>query len=706
MGSDAAPTNTPAAQALWTAAFDHGFDAMVRLDAQGRIRAWNPQAERCFGWFRDEVLGQRLHDVVLAPSQRPTYLRSLQRHVEQGTDICNQVPMRCEGLALHRTGIPIAVEIQLVSVGDADVPELLLLRDISERKRTEEALRIAATAFQTLEGMVVTDADKVIVRVNDAFTQITGYAAHEALGKVSAIFRMDRHDEAVYHAMRRLLPVDRFWQGEVWDRRKNGEEYPAWLRVTAVADAEGKVKHYVIAFIDNAQQHRSQERLQYLALFDPLTGLPNRRLLLDRLGQILAGSARKHEFGALLLIDLDHFRYINDTLGHEVGDTLLAQAAQRIRDGVHADDTVARLGGDEYVVVLSGLADKTHAAASMAEGVAERLRDALAQPYAFPTQELQISPSIGITLFYGQDVAPEDLLKHAETAMYRAKAAGRNCLRFFDTDNQSSQAQRFMLNTWMRQGLPQQFTLHYQLQVGRTGMPQGAEALLRWKHPTQGHIAPNLFIPLAEETGFIVQLGDWVLEQACRQLAQWSQLAETKSLTLAVNVSARQFHVPSFVDTVTQALQRSGAPGQQLKLELTEGVMLHDIADVVRKMNALRALGVRFSIDDFGTGYSSLSYLKQLPLDQLKIDQTFVRDLAKDANDVVIARSIVGLGHSLGLSVIAEGVETSEQRDVLLRMQCDAFQGYYFGRPLAVDEFVHQLHALSALTARDCAAVK
>ncbi len=469
---------------LWAATFEYAFDPMVLLDMQGCIVDWNPQAKRCFGWPRDEVLGLPLHEVILPPAEQAAFLELLSQCKDaEGT----RRSLRRECQAIHRNRTGVAVELQMHAVGSFSASSILvLLRDVSERRQTEETLRIAESAFQTLEGLVVADANKVIVRVNDAFTQITGYGADEALGKVSAVFRVHRNKDEPYHALRNQLPVANFWQGEVWDRRKNGETYPAWLRVSAVTNPAGAVNHYVIAFVDNSQQHRSHERIQHLAFFDSLTGLPNRRLLLDRLSQMLAGSARQRDFGALLLIDLDHFHDINDALGHDVGDALLVQFAQRIRECVHADDTVARIGGDEYVVVLQGLAEKQHAAVAKAEMVAERLREVLEKPYFLKDHEVQTTPSIGVALFHGTEVTPELLVKHAETAMYRSKSAGRNCVRFFDAANQSSLEQRFMLNTWMRKGLPSEFDLHYQLQVDRKKRAVGAEALIRWKHPTRG----------------------------------------------------------------------------------------------------------------------------------------------------------------------------------------------------------------------------
>lgn len=591
--------------------------------------------------------------------------------------------MEMEGL--HRSGstLPLKISIARVDVQDG-IHFIASLRDLTEHQRAEEARRIAAAAFQSLEGMVITNAQKVIVKVNEAFTQITGYRAHEALGKVSSIFRMDTTNASALHEMRRVLGVDRFWQGEVWDRRKNGERYPAWLRVSAVTDANAVVSHYVIAFVDNTLQHRSQERIHFLAFYDPLTSLPNRRLLLDRLKKALASSVRKREYGAVLLIDLDNFKDINDTLGHEIGDALLTEAANRLKACLHPDDTIARVGGDEFVVVLEDLAADATTAASKAELLADRLRESLTRPFELQSHTLQTTPSLGIAMFSGDAVGEDELIKHAEAAMYRAKSAGRNCIRFFNSEQQTTLERRFALNTWMRKGLPDQFALHYQLQVDVSGRAVGVEALLRWKHPVQGNISPAMFIPLAEETGFVVQLGTWVLDTACKQLALWADNPLTRELTIAVNVSARQFHSDGFVKTVIDALEHTGAKAGLLKLELTEGLMLNDILDVIDKMQALKQIGVRFSIDDFGTGYSSLSYLKRLPLDQLKIDQSFVRDLLTDPNDMAIARTIIGLGHSLGLTVIAEGVETLEQKDILLNLGCDAFQGYFFGRPVGI----------------------
>jgi diguanylate cyclase (GGDEF)-like protein/PAS domain S-box-containing protein len=674
----------------WQAGFEHGFDAIVQMDPLGRIVEWNPQAEQCFGWLRHEVLGQALHTIILPANRQHSHIRWLEQCVASAPGQALTSRMESEGL--HRTGHTFSMEMALTMIRAPEGIEFIaFIRDVSERNSTESALRIAATALQTLEGIVITDARHVIIKVNEAFTNITGYSATDAVGKKSSIFRLERHDAAVFHDLHKHLPAERFWQGEVWDRRKSGESYPVWLRVSAVVDRHDQITHYVSAFIDNTQRNASEDRIQYLAFYDPLTSLPNRRLLLDRLRQTLAASVRKREHGAVLLIDLDDFKDINDSLGHETGDTLLLHVGQRLKACVHADDTIARWGGDEFVVVLRSLTESASTAMAKAEIVAERVREVLNQTFDLEQHKLQITPSIGIALFCGESLGVDDLLKHAETAMYRAKQAGRNCIRFFDAANQAALERRFALMTWMRAGLPAQFALHYQLQVNQQDQPIGVEALIRWLHPEQGNISPAMFIPLAEETGFIVTLGTWVLHSACQQLADWSHTPLTQHLTVAVNVSARQFHAEGFTDTVTAALSQTGANPSLLKLELTEGLMLNNIDAVIGKMQTLKRLGISFSIDDFGTGYSSLSYLKRLPLDQLKIDQSFVRDLLTDPNDIAIARTIVGLGHSLGLSVIAEGVESAAQRDALRDMQCDAFQGYFYGHPVAATLLSDQL---------------
>jgi len=568
------------------------------------------------------------------------------------------------------------------------------LSNIAERKHAEEHLRIAAVAFESQEGMFVTDAAQVILRVNRAFSEISGYSAAEAIGKTPELFRSSRHDDTFYADMRAALEHSGTWQGETNNRRKGGEMYPAWLTVTAVKDA-GKVVNYVFTVTDISLRKAAEDEIQYLAFYDPLTGLPNRRLLYDRVRRALATSARSGHGGAILFIDLDNFKTLNDTVGHDIGDLLLQQVAERLVSCIREGDTAARLGGDEFVVMLENLSENTQEAATQTETIGEQVLGALNEPYILAGIEHRSTPSIGVTLFSSHNQTVEELLKRADLAMYQAKTAGRNALRFFDPDMQAVVTTRAALETDLRLAIKKhQFVLHYQVQMDRDGGTgeqhlTGAEALLRWQQPQHGTVMPDAFIPLAEETGIILALGAWVIEAACTQLAIWAATATEplSRLTLAVNVSARCFHQPDFAESLVETIARTGANPSLLKIELTESVLISNVEDVIAKMTILKKIGVGFSLDDFGTGYSSLYYLKRLPLDQLKIDQGFVNDILTNPNDAAIAKTIVALADSLGLTVIAEGVESEAQKDFLSRQGCHAYQGYLFGRPLPLAEF-------------------
>ena len=567
--------------------------------------------------------------------------------------------------------------------------------DITERKLNEEQLRIGATTFQSQQGTVVTDAHEVIIRANRAFTETTGYSTEEVAGKTPRVLSSGRHDAAFYAAMWDSIKRTGFWQGEIWNRRKNGEIYPEWLWITAVSGPDGAVTHYVGNFIDITERKLAAEKIEHMAFYDALTDLPNRRLMLDRLGQALASSARNKKNGALLMIDLDNFKSLNDTLGHDVGDQLLVQVAARLRACIREGDTVARLGGDEFVVVLGNLGESTLDAATQAEMVGQKILAALNLPYQLGHHSHHSTPSIGITLFADSQGTADDVMKLADLAMYQAKAAGRNTLRFFNQELQAVVLAQSALEADMREALANGgFELYYQAQMSHDGQVSGAEALVRWHHPQRGMVAPTDFIGLAEDTGLILPLGRWVLNEACRQLACWATQPDMQALSVAVNVSAHQFKQPDFVQDVLQVLAHNGSNPKRLKLELTESLLIADVEDTIAKMQALKSCGIRFSLDDFGTGYSSLSYLKRLPLEQLKIDQSFVRDVLTDPNDAAIALTILALGRSLGLSVIAEGVETTGQRDFLAGNGCHAYQGYLFSRPLPVaayEQFVRQI---------------
>jgi diguanylate cyclase (GGDEF)-like protein/PAS domain S-box-containing protein len=556
------------------------------------------------------------------------------------------------------------------------------------RQQVEADLRISAVAFESQEAMLVTDADSVILRVNHAFTEITGYTTEEVVGQTPRLLKSDRHNADFYLEMWESIRRTGGWQGEIWDRRKDGEVYPKWLTISAVRNGDGVVTHYIGTHYDITERKKAEEKIRELAFFDQLTGLPNRTLLLDRLRQAMTAGNRNGTFGAVLFIDLDNFKMLNDTLGHDKGDLLLQQVAQRLTACVREGDTVARLGGDEFVVMLGILNDSLEEAATQSEIVGKKILAALNQVYQLGNVEHSSSASIGATLFCGHQTTIDDLLKQADLAMYKSKESGRNALHYFDPAMQAVVMERAVLDAGLRTAMQeQQFVLHYQSQVTDSGRIMGAEVLVRWQHPVRGMVGPGEFIPLAEETGLILPLGNWVLKTACTQLARWAAQPELAELTLSVNVSAHQFRAPDFVGSVLAILGQTGANPNRLKLELTESLLVANVEEVIGKMYALKSEGVSFSLDDFGTGYSSLSYLKRLPLDQLKIDQSFVRDVLIDPNDAAIAKTIVALANSLGLGVIAEGVETEVQRDFLASSGCHAYQGYFFSKPIPLKDF-------------------
>jgi diguanylate cyclase (GGDEF)-like protein/PAS domain S-box-containing protein len=562
------------------------------------------------------------------------------------------------------------------------------IRLMNERKQSEHDLRIAAIAFESQEGMLITDANSIILRANSAFINITGFDCKDVVGQNPRLLNSGRQDANFYKTMWQHIHNTGTWEGEIWNRRKSGEIYPEHLSITAVKDTLGIVTNYVATFNDITASKAAENEIKSLAFYDPLTSLPNRRLLMDRLNHALASSARSSRSGAVLFIDLDNFKTLNDTLGHDIGDLLLKQVSARLLSCVREGDTVARLGGDEFVVMLEDLSEHTIEAAEQTETVGEKILATLNQPYQLSAHACNSTPSIGATLFNDHVLPIEDLMKQADIAMYQAKKAGRNTLRFFDPEMQQTINTRAALESELHLAIKkQQFHLYYQIQVDSLNQPLGAETLIRWIHPERGMISPAQFIPLAEETGLILPIGLWVLDSACAQIKTWQSEPLTCDLVLAVNVSARQFRQADFVAQVQEVVARHAINPGRLKLELTESLLLDNVEEIISTMNALKEIGVRFSLDDFGTGYSSLQYLKRLPLDQLKIDQSFVRDIVFDNSDRAIVRTIIAMAQGLNLDVIAEGVETEEQRQLLLNKGCTHFQGYLFGRPTPIDQF-------------------
>ncbi|MEQ1657871.1 MAG: EAL domain-containing protein [Hylemonella sp.] len=565
-------------------------------------------------------------------------------------------------------------------------------RASGEIARANEVLRQSelkfATAFASspVAASIVTVEDGQILAVNDNFqrdfgwtrTEMEGHRVEEAGLWLDLQLRQQWAE--LLRRQGRTLNFETMW------RHKNGA-----LRNVSIAgeiiDLDGVA--CVLAYTtDITARKAAEEQIQRLAFFDPLTSLPNRRLLMDRLEQAMTACTRHQRQGALLFIDLDNFKTLNDSYGHDKGDLLLQQVGARLVEGVRDGDTVARLGGDEFVVMLEDLSGNAMEAATQAETVGRKIMSALNESYDIQPLSVHSTPSIGITLFGAQHENIEEPIKRADLAMYQAKSAGRNTIRFYDPRMQAMVAARAALERDLRLALQlEQFVLHYQPQVQRGGLVSGVEALLRWHQPERGLVPPGQFIALAEETGLIVPLGEHILDLACEQLARWAVQPGMAHLTLSVNVSPRQFQQDNFVQQVLDALARTSAPPQRLKLEITENLLITNVDEVIAKMTLLKARGVGFSLDDFGTGYSSLSYLKRLPLDQLKIDQGFVRDILVDANDAAIARMVIVLAESLGLEVMAEGVETIEQQQALQAQGCHAYQGYLYSRPLPLQDF-------------------
>ncbi len=592
----------------------------------------------------------------------------------------------------------LAFAILLVIVG-------LLVTENLRRKNTEKALKTSEERWKfALEGAGDGVWDWNILTGEALFSrrwkEMIGYAENEIEDR-SAEWSNRVHPDDLPSVMATIQAhlEGRSASAVVEFRMQNKDGHWQWILSRGMVvsrDADGKPLRLVGTNTDITERKAAADKIEHLAFYDPLTDLPNRRLLLDRLEQALTSSARHNRYGALMLLDMDDFKTLNDTLGHDIGDQFLVEVARRLQACVREGDTVARHGGDEFVVILEDLNEDT-LAAMQAESVAVKILRAVSQPYVLDltaqgglknTRSYHCTSSIGITLFRDNSVSADELMKRADTAMYQAKAAGRDTLRFFDPEMQAEVAARAALDSDLREAMrDNQFCLYYQPQVDSAGNWTGAEALLRWQHPRRGMVSPVEFIPQSELTGMIIPLGHWVLETACAQLVAWEKLPAMAHLTVAVNVSARQFRHVDFVDQVLATIGRTGANPTKLKLELTESLLLESVEDVITKMATLKAAGISFSLDDFGTGYSSLFYLKRLPLDQLKIDQSFVRDVLTDPNDATIARTIVALAQSMGLAVIAEGVETEVQREFLAAAGCTAYQGYLFGRPMPIGEF-------------------
>jgi diguanylate cyclase (GGDEF)-like protein/PAS domain S-box-containing protein len=665
---------------------DNLFTYVALLDVNGVILEVNKAQLVQAGYLREKIIGQYFYDTPWWSYDEKVRAQLIEaiKTAKQGKNLRFDVEVR-----MGKELMPIDFQLSPIKDKDGRVTNLLSTAvDITERKEAEEQLRIAAAAFETHEAILITDANANILRVNRAFQDITGFASEEVVGKNPRIISSGLHDKAFYKTMWKQLLETGSWTGEILDKRKNGDIYPKWITITAVKDQAGKTTEYVAIFTDMTKHKQAENEIRNLEYFDKLTGLPNRRLLLDRLQLALSLSARSRLYGALLFLDMDKFKTLNETQGHDYGDMMLIEVGRRIQECAREVDTVARLGGDEFVVLIEEIDSKVLEASQKTALIAEKIRAALTLTYVLKGHEFHSSPSIGISMYRGNVESADILMKYADIAMYQAKDAGRNTVRFFDPLMQQAVQARAVLEADLHLAMKnKQFHMYYQIQVDCDHHPIGVEGLIRWIHPHRGMISPADFIPVAEDSGLIIAIGRWVIETACKQLAKWTQDEEMRHLKLAVNVSARQFQMGDFVEQIMEVIHRYAIAPERLKLELTESVVLQNVSDVVSKMHALKALGVKLSMDDFGTGYSSLAYLKQLPLDQLKIDQSFVRGITTDPNDAVMVKSIIDMGRNFRLNVIAEGVETEAQLAFLKQNGCMAYQGYLFSKPVPVAQF-------------------
>jgi diguanylate cyclase (GGDEF)-like protein/PAS domain S-box-containing protein len=661
--------------------FDFAPIAYFNLDRRGAVQRTNFRAAELWGCDRSGISGQYFGQRV-SPEDQPVFDRFLRQVFS------SEATLHCE-LTLQLSDRNCSVAVAANADKNRQTCRMAVF-DISKRKQAEQELELAATVYSALSyAIMIADVDNRIIDVNPAFSRVTGYTAEEAIGKSPALLKSGRHDKFFYMDMWETVNSSGHWAGEIWNRRKNGEIYIEWLSIDTVYDDRDEAIRRIGIFSDITERKQAESIIRKQANIDPLTELPNRRLFLERLQRAVNKSSRSHSKLGLMFLDLDNFKDVNDTLGHDLGDHLLIEVARRLKTCIRESDTLARTGGDEFVLIIGDLED-----IGCIDRIAENMLEAMTRPFQLKSEQCYISISIGITVYPNDSADMENLLKKADHAMYAAKQQGRNRYCYFTPIMQEAANNRLRLTNDLRRALAgRQFWIAFQPIVDlATGQIRKAEALIRWRHPTLGLVAPSEFIPIAEDTGMIVEIGEWVFQQAAAQVKKWRALY-CPNFQVSVNKSPIQFrNNASSQHRLFEHLQDLGLPGESIIVEITEGLLLDASPIVSEKLFAYRDAGMQVSLDDFGTGYSSLAYLKRFDIDYLKIDRAFVANMTEDSTDLVVCEAMIAMAHKLGMKVIAEGIETLEQRELLIKAGCDFGQGYFYSKPLPAEEFDCLLH--------------
>jgi len=654
--------------------------SVVITDMHANIQYVNPKFTQVTGYSPEEVIGKNPSILSANKDPRPDYPKMWEILLSGGEWRGQFFNKRKDGTTFWESA-----SLSAIKNSKGEITSFLAVKeDISRQKESEDQLQMAAAVFEAAsEAIMVCDGNNIIETVNDSFTEITGYSLDEVIGQTPSILKSGRHSKQFYKDMINNLVINGKWEGEIWNRRKNGEIYPQWLSIKTIQDDNENTIRYISLFSDITNRKQNEERILYQANYDALTGLPNRSLFMDRLQRAVIQAERSKTKIALLFIDLDRFKNVNDSLGHACGDLLLQEAASRLTSLVRKSDTVARLGGDEFTVIIPDLTDY-----HLIENLVEKLLDQLSAAYSLENNIAFVSASIGITIFPNDGNNVEELLKNADTAMYQAKDNGRNLSQFFTQEMNNEAHERRDLETALHQALErEEFVLHYQPIIDvETQELSSCEVLLRWHQPEHGNVFPDKFIPLAEDTGLILPIGEWVLLNACHEAINWTKHSKIPP-RVSVNMSSRQFQRENMVDLIEKTIEKTGLPPERLTLEITESLLVGDDESILKQLHGIRDLGCGLSIDDFGTGYSSLSYLRRFPITTLKIDRAFITDVTNDGEAAALVSAILSMAKSLNLKVVAEGVETLEQFNHLKNEGCDFIQGYYFSPPVPIEAF-------------------